>query len=34
MKKIAVILVLLISNLGWSQVSKDLGEFNIAVSQI
>ena len=28
MKKIVVILVLLISNLGWSQVSKDLGEFN------
>ena len=28
MKKIALILVALISNLGWSQVSKDLGEFD------
>lgn len=28
MKNIAVLFVLLISNLGWSQVSKDLGEFS------
>jgi hypothetical protein len=28
MKKIALILVALISNLGWSQVSKELGEFD------
>ena len=28
MKKIAIILVVLISNLGWSQVTKELGEFD------